>query len=378
MGSIRKSPRNPDRWEARYRDPAGGQRSRTFDTKGAARAYLTAVEGEIQRDDFVDPALKRTLFAEWADEWLSTIRTLEPRTQAWYEGMLIRHVLPTFGQLPIGVIQQVHVRQFVTELSASGAGPRTVKGAYTTARQVFATAVGSGAIRSNPCDGVKLPRIVERDKLFLTADQVATLEAALPDQYALLVVFAAYTGLRAGELGGLRVGRLDLLRGKVEVAETLIEVRGHLSFGPTKNHERRTVGVPRFLCDRLGEHLAGRSSDQLVFTAPEGGPLRHSAFYRRVFKPAVIRAGLDPALRFHDLRHTTAALLIAEGAHPRAIMERLGHSSIEITMNVYGGLFPSLDESLTDALDRVYAGAAPAPNATVVELLPESMKGESG
>ncbi|MGH9227076.1 MAG: tyrosine-type recombinase/integrase [Acidimicrobiales bacterium] len=99
----------------------------------------------------------------------------------------------------------------------------------------------------------------------------------------------------------------------------------------------------------MGAHLANRphSPTDLVFTAPKGGPLQHRTFYRRYFRPAVAATGLPEALRFHDLRHTAAALLIAQGAHPRAIMERLGHSSTTITMNVYGHLFPNLDEALT-------------------------------
>ncbi len=180
--------------------------------------------------------------------------------------------------------------------------------------------------------------------------------------YGLLVTFAAYSGLRAGEIGGLRVGRLDLLRGRVDVVEALKDTNGRSSFGPTKNHANRTVRLPRFLCDQLGAHLADRphAPADLVFTGPMGGPLQHRTFYRRHFRPAVAAAGLPAALRFHDLRHTAAALLIAQGAHPRAIMERLGHSSITITLNVYGHLFPNLDEALTDGLEATYRQATEA------------------
>ena len=98
--------------------------------------------------------------------------------------------------------------------------------------------------------------------------------------------------------------------------------------------------------------------DGLVFTDSRGGALRHSNFYRRHFRPAVERAGLPCATRFHDLRHTCAALLIAQGAHPLAIKERLGHSSITVTIDTYGGLFPSVDEALADGLEDTYRAAA--------------------
>jgi integrase len=122
---------------------------------------------------------------------------------------------------------------------------------------------------------------------------------------------------------------------------------------------RRTVGLPRFLCDDLGTYLAGRNlkPDDLVFQSPTGSALRHHEFYRRYYKPAVRAAGLPDGLRFHDLRHTCAALLIAQGAHPRAIMERLGHSNITVTLNTYGHLLPGLDDALTDGLDATYRNA---------------------
>jgi integrase len=109
-----------------------------------------------------------------------------------------------------------------------------------------------------------------------------------------------------------------------------------------------------------------------VFTSPTGGPLRHNLFYARHFKPAVLRAGLPEALRFHDLRHTCAALLIAQAGHPKAIMERLGHSSIHFTLDRYGHLFPGLDEALTDGLAATYrssvATCVGAREPAVVEL----------
>lgn len=124
--------------------------------------------------------------------------------------------------------------------------------------------------------------------------------------------------------------------------------------------------LPGFLCQQLGAHLADRPHGpaDLVFTAPTAGPLQHRTFYRRHFRRAVGAAGLPEALRFHDLRHTAAALLTAQGAHPRAIMERLGHSSITISLNVYGHLFPNLDEALTDGLEATFRQAEKAGRAT--------------
>ncbi len=156
--------------------------------------------------------------------------------------------------------------------------------------------------------------------------------------------------------------------------ESLADVKGKLVFGPTKTYANRTVRLPGFLAEELATHLAGRQhhSDHLVFTGPTGAPLRHNLFYMRHFKPAVVRAGLPQGLRFHDLRHTCAALLVAQGAHPKAIMERLGHSSIQVTLDRYGHLLPSLDERLTDGLEATYQASlvahAGSTAATVTAL----------
>ncbi|MEX2652891.1 MAG: tyrosine-type recombinase/integrase [Acidimicrobiia bacterium] len=144
------------------------------------------------------------------------------------------------------------------------------------------------------------------------------------------------------------------------------EAYGMLHFGPPKTYQRRAVPIPQALVAELTTHLAGKAGRDFVFTSSRGGPLRHSNFYARHFKPAVLRAGLPEQTRFHDLRHSYAAMLIAEAAHPRAIMERMGHSTIQVTLGTYGHLFPNLEAALTDALDEVYRSAEPATPATVL------------
>jgi integrase len=168
--------------------------------------------------------------------------------------------------------------------------------------------------------------------------------------------FAAYTGLRAGEIGALRVKRIDFRRGRVEVAESVSDVAGKLIVGPTKTYANRHVPMPPRLLDELSNYLGPRRNDRegLVFTSPQGGPLRHGNFYKSKFKPAVRAAGLPEGLRFHDLRHTYAALCIASTADPYAVMRRMGHSSITVTYDTYGHLFPERDAEITDALDGLF------------------------
>lgn len=158
-----------------------------------------------------------------------------------------------------------------------------------------------GRLSRNPAEGVRLPRVVREEAVFLDHDQVARLADAC-GRYGLLVRFLAYTGLRWGEMSALRVSRLDLLRRRMTVAAAFAEVGGELVEGTPKNHQRRSVPIPRFLVDDLAAQVAGKGRDDLVFTAPGGGPLRNTNFRSRVFAPAADSVGL-PGLTPHDLRH---------------------------------------------------------------------------
>jgi integrase len=171
----------------------------------------------------------------------------------------------------------------------------------------------------------------------------------------------------------LRVRRLDLLRGTVRVAEAAPEVAGRLEWGGVKTHEARTVRLPRSVADELGAYLAGRphGPEDLVFTAPRGGPLRESKFVPGRFKPAVRAANVAIAtrdgqrrpaslpddLRLYDLRHTAASLMIREGASVKAVQRQLGHATASITLDVYGHLFPDELDALAGRLERARAEA---------------------
>ena len=171
----------------------------------------------------------------------------------------------------------------------------------------------------------------------------------------MLVLTAAYTGLRWGELMGLRRSRVDLLRGTIAVVEQLTEVDGALSFAALKTDaSRRTIALPQFVLEELVHHIntyAEAGPNGLVFPAPEGGPMRRSNFTRRVWIPARTELGFH-GVRFHDLRHTAAAVAIASGAaNPLVLSRRLGHSTTRMTFDRYGHPFEGADRALAEALD---------------------------
>jgi integrase len=187
---------------------------------------------------------------------------------------------------------------------------------------------------------------------FLGAGDVDSLVDAIDTRYASLVATAAHTGARFGELAALRDTRLDLLRGTLTIVEQLTEVKGQLIIrSPKTPASRRQIALPRTLADMLAEHLSVQPPvDGYVFTSPMGALLRRTAFRRRFFLPAV-RASVGEPMRFHDLRHSHVAMLIAQGEHPKVIQTRLGHSSIQVTLDRYGHLFEGLDEAAAARLD---------------------------
>jgi len=381
FGRVRQLPSK--RWQARYLGPDGTDHTagQTFATKELAERFLTLTEADLFRGDWVDPLVGQRAFGDWADDWLKVTVHLKGKTRYGYESILRTHVLPHFKAWEVGRIDRPAVKIFLAGLQANGIAPGTLANVRQVLRSVLGIAMDAGALKANPCDRVQVPRGRREEMHFLGHDQVAALAEAIAHppvragggehrrkaypEYGLLVRFDAYTGLRAGELAALRVGRVDLMHRAVEVAESASEVGGRIEFGEPKTYQHRRVPLPLALVDELAPFLAGRNPSDLAFHGPDGGPLRPGNFYARHFKPAVEHIG-ETGLRFHDLRHTYAGFLIGQGAHPRAMMERLGHSSITVTLDRYGHLLPGLEEAVTSGLETAYRKASVPPEASVV------------
>jgi site-specific recombinase XerC len=169
-----------------------------------------------------------------------------------------------------------------------------------------------------------------------------------------VVLFLAYTGTRWGEMAALRVGRIDFLRRRASIVESVTAVKGRLEWGTPKDHERRDLPLPRFLADALAAHVAGKDRDELVFTGEKGGVLRAQVFQRAVLTRGAAAIGVK-GLHPHELRHTAASLAIASGANIEVVQTLLGHESATMTLDLYGHLFPDQLDELADAFDSAVA-----------------------
>jgi integrase len=314
-------------------------------------------------------------FDTWAAQWLDGKLNLRQNTLGRNRIGIRTHLLPTFGGMRLGRITRADVQVWVRKLNDQGLAPATVHKAYRILASILAEAVESRVIPESPCRRISLPRIPYREALCLTADEVEDLAAAIDRPYQA----AVYLGCRWGELVGLKQENVDLVRKQVRIVGTLEEAgAGPVYVEETKTRSsRRLLSMPPFLADILAEHLTQAPANEFVFTGPEGGLLRRSNFRRRAWKPALVRAGLDPELRFHDLRHACAALLIAQGAHPKEIQARLGHSTITTTLNTYGHLWPTLGSQLDDKIEAVFHHARERCGLNVACDLPKG-SGEAG
>jgi integrase len=310
--------------------------------------------------------------AEFWPKFLAS-KPRRPSTQAAYVQHYKAYIEPTFGHRVLASITPEDISGWHRALDKRGVGHPTIGSADKVLRAILRRALASRHIAWNPTVAVDARPVQTREMQFLTAQEVRRLADATPDRYRTLVYVLAYGGLRIGEAVGLRLEDLDPLRGRLTVARSVTEVGGRLVPGPTKTGKVRAVSLPGFLRDMLAAHIADfPNRDGILFAGPVGGMLRPNNFRKRIFYRATKEAGLE-GLRVHDLRHTCAALLFAQGAPIKAVAERLGHSRPTVTLNTYAHVIPGLDDQLVDALEQTFRAAVTYPSpepeqAQVVQL----------
>ena len=349
MASIAKRP--DGRWRARYRDTSNKEHAKHFARKIDAQRWLDLVTVSIETGTYVAPRAGHITVSEWSESWLVTKIDLKQTTRATYKQLLRKHVLPTWGPVRISEIGHAAVAVWVADLSTKGLSASTVRQTHRVFSLLLGHAVADGRLARNPCSGVPLPRAAQRTQRFLTPTEVESLVDGAGD-YGLAVRFLAYTGVRFGELAALRIQHLDLLRRRAAIVEAMAEVGGRAVFGTPKSHQSRTVAFSRQLAEELSTYVEGKTVDDFVFSAPNGGVLRNRNFRRNVFDAAALCAGLR-GLTPHDLRHTAASLAIASGANVKVVQQMLGHKSATMTLDLYGHLFEDQLDAVAEAMESL-------------------------
>jgi integrase len=391
VASIKRRPDGT--WRARYRDDTGKEHAHHAPTKAAAQRWLDSQTASLVRGDWTDPKFGKTTFGE-VERKVAELKDLRNRatTRARDATLMNSRILPTFKDQAVASITPGDIEKWVASMNAVGLAPATVHKCYQLAARVMSEAVKRGYIGASPCRDVDLPRLERvEEAVLLTPQQVDNLAGVIDARYRALVLTAAYTGLRWGELAAVRVARLDFLRRRVAVENTLVEVDGAMSFGAPKTKQSRAnlslpVPVVELLAAQVATYPDPDPDRGLVFTSDQGTPLRRSNFARRIWQPACVAAGLGAMVdveeagnkryrgaTFHDLRHATASWLIDAGANPLEVAAKLRHAKVTTTLSVYGHLFPGVDERVDGFLEAMYerAGENPADRSRTNRRLSE-------
>jgi integrase len=359
FGTVRQLPSG--RWQARYSGPDGLKRPapRTFATETDANVWLSVIEAEIVQRNWIDPDAGRIPLGEYAAKWIDERPGLAPRTTALYEGLLRLHVKPTLGAVELVDLTPARVRAWRKDLLESGVGATTVAKCYRFLRSVLNTAVDDELIRRNPCRIKGAGAETSGERPVATPEQVVALAAAMPRRWRALVLLAATTSLRWGELMALTREDVDLEHGTVRVVNAVSEVKGKIVIGPPKSTAgRRTVAVPASVIPALREHVASFSEAGArgrVFVGAKGPTLRRTNF-QPLWRKGIDAAGLPAGFRFHDRRHTGNAWAAATGANLRELMERMGHSSTRAAL-IYLHAAKDGDRSIAAGIDRHLRGS---------------------
>lgn len=400
--------------------------SETFDSHAQARTFCANIV-EFGDDEAV-AMLNRSdrhhadyvpTTTEMLERYITQLTGVTDRTKDDYRSQQRRY-LARYASVPVDVLTKRHIAAIVNEMDAAGLAPKTIRNAVHMLSSVLALAVDEGHILTNPCRGVRIPKArqfvdddEEAEAKFLTYEEFGILLAQIPDYWRPLVVFLVGTGLRWSEATALNSRHVDLGAGTVRVRQAWKKkppdreagIKGGWTIGPPKSDKsRRTVNAA---VQALAVAAPLLGPGKFIFTTHQGMPVQHSNFFNRVWKPAVIRASIcaehmDPGCRcgttkpltcpvhvekdvrgrqvlprpcgcvgtlagrpgIHDLRHTHASWLIAEGKTLEQVQDQLGHESILTTRSVYGHLLPALGvetgKAASAALARVVAlGATP-------------------
>lgn len=357
------------KWRAHWQHPYDPSitREKMHRNHKVALKFISDLDSEAHEGKLkpADHTTKR--FTDLVDLWRK-VRwpSLAPRTRARAESTLNAHLLPEFGKTRVVDIDRAAVRTYYGKLKArANDGEFTSGTAHKIAgvlSAIMTEAVESEWVDRNPCYrqrkllGSSAPA---RKAQFLSRPEIERLYDTMDPRYRLLVRCAAYTGLRQSELLALQRRHVDLLHVRINVERAVTEyVDGYAVYGPTKTRKSRVVGIEARLKAELSAHLdtLPGGPDALVFAPADGKRWWLSTWRRNYWTPAVEEAFGDRDLRFHDLRHTCASLLIASGANIKEVMEWMGHATVQMTLGLYSHLFPNAINDLADRLGEPDAG----------------------
>ena len=362
------------------RDASGSRRQKWHSVKGTRRdaeREMSRILGELNMGSYVEPA--RMSVGEFLDRWLADYAKpkVTSKTFERYGEMIDGHIRPALGTYLLPKLAPLHIQSFYSRALATGRkdgkgglSAQSVVHFHRVLHKALAQAVKWQLLARNPVDAVEPPRAERNEMRALDEDETAKLLALLEGTRLHMPVFLAVTtGLRRGEILGLRWSNIDLETGTLTVVQSLEQTKAGLKFKSPKTHRsRRSIALPQMTVEALRSHRAAQAEEKLalgpayeenglVCPRPGGGPWAPDVF-STAFAAFVRRSDMK-AFRFHDLRHSHASHLLRLGVHPKVVSERLGHSSVSITLDTYSHLLPGVQEDAVRRIDDLFKSAKP-------------------
>ena len=354
----------------------GRRKRKSYYGATAAEVQEQLLKGRSDHSRGLPVAIERQTVGEYLDHWLEHTLKAKAKARSYESFSTIArlHIKPAIGQIQLHKLAPQHIQRLLDEKSKQGLSPQTVTNMRTVIRSALGQALKWNLVSRNSAALVNAPRIPRKQIEPLNPEHARKLlEIAKGSRFQAIYTIALTLGLRRGEVLGLRWADVDLDGRALRVNQSMQRIatgshekgkRSELRTTETKTDgSRRTIALPDSLVRALKLHRARQAElrlaagtewldNDLVFTNATGQPIEPVVLHRD-YKALLKKAELPTTLRFHDLRHSAASLLLAQGVHPRAIMELLGHSSITVTMNVYGHVMPAMMRDAADKMDSI-------------------------
>jgi integrase len=372
-GSVHKEQKDgKTSYRGRIKLADGTQRTKKFERKRDAERWRDEELARFEKEHLLAPPGATTSFDEWASRFFEQKRLGWAGNTRQTKLSDLKWALRQFGHLTLSDITVDLVQHWVNDMDDYGAAPGSVINRYGLLRQILLAAVDRELIAKSPCKGVALPQRDGgprgvRPKHILTPAELDALADAIDPRYRAMVLVAGTGGLRLGELQALRRRQVDFARGHITIdAGIRHEPGGRVERQPKSAAGTRLVPLPGDVVEVLGDHVEryGVGRDDLVFTSVQGKMLIQHTWRIGHLYPAAETAGLQPPglqpkdhrrIRPHDLRHTAVSTWIASGMDAKQVQLRAGHSSIKVTYDIYGHLFPGYSDTATEGLERFIA-----------------------
>jgi len=350
-------------------DPQTGKRKQQWvsvkGTRKDAEKKLAELLHQLDMGTFMKPS--KTTLAEYLERWLKDYAkpNLSPRGFERYQGIIAKYIIPQLGNIPLTQLRPEHLQKHYTACQNYGLSARTVRYHHAVLHVALKTAVKWGLLSRNPADAVDSPRARHNEMKTWNEQEINRfLEAANDSPYYTLFYTALFTAMRRSELLGLKWSDVDFILSQIQVNRGLHQLKdgSYIFTEPKSAKSRRTIALPPSAILLLKEYREKQeleramlaralTDDDLVFSTPEGKPLRPNTI-TRAWEVLAARCGL-PVIRLHDARHTHASIMLKQGIHPKIVQERLGHSSIQITLDTYSHVAPGLQEAAAKHFDEM-------------------------